>query len=785
MKLKILFFIVLLITQFKVVSQKKVELVFTDKKKMTISDVNALINNKYQTSDKEGKIFVENNGDYLQIKATHLGYNTLDTTVNVTNNNYFSFELTFVNELPTVEIKSDQLINRSISKNIITAADIKRTFPLLGEKDPMKTLQMMPGVVFAQEGTASIYVRGGNPGENLILLDNVPLYNANHFFGLISTINPDIISSLEFFKGGFPAQYNDRVSSVIDIKTKEGGIDNTLKIGLLSSSLTLNRNFFYERLSLTASVRSSPLSSLVYGFNKLVESNSNSAELFNTYFYDFYSKANYKISNKTNLYISYFNGKDELLIKNFNNRTPSRDSTKLNWSNSIINAGIRSYLGFGLKNESNVYVSNYFLKNIDRSDLRNGELVRKYDYLNKIVDFGIKTRFTIPINFQTKFRIGGNYQRQLFDNNSISKTNVFSILKEEMIKSFNFKQDVLNAYMSVDGFLLGDKVKYDLGINHMSNLTTGKNQFEPRINSSFNLKKFSFLFSYHRLGQNTSLITPEAIGIPFQIWLPSKDKNNLISSMQNSLGAIYRMKNFEFSLEGYTKKVINLNYPGQGQDIRIVDPFSSEILKGGTLSSKGLEFLIKGYTSSNTIQFSYTLSRSLLSFDGYNKNNPFRQNIDRLHNANLSFEHILNKKWSFNAVVVYHSSYPITIPEVLIPSISYFSFANKSKFSFSELFLIDFKGNGVNSSLLWDTESVNNGQSRDYLRLDFNAKKTIRRKDEIKAELSFGIYNLSFRKNPFVSSITDNINGDIQNKLLLSTFSLFNFIPFVSYEKYF
>ncbi|MBK8388516.1 MAG: Plug domain-containing protein [Saprospiraceae bacterium] len=220
-----------------------------------------------------------------------MGYESIDTVLTA-NNSLVLFKMTFNNFLDEVQVVAKPTII-NLSLHTLTQKDIKNTFPLLGEKDPMKTLQLLPGVQAAQEGTASIFVRGGNPGENLVLLDGVPIHNSNHFFGLISTINPNIISNINFYKGGFPAQYNDKVSSVIDISTHNYLNDTTkIGIGILSSNISLSRNFLSKKVNVQFAVRSTPLSLIKGAYDRIQNINQVVRNGNNVWFYDIYGKVN-------------------------------------------------------------------------------------------------------------------------------------------------------------------------------------------------------------------------------------------------------------------------------------------------------------------------------------------------------------------------------------------------------------------------------------------------------------------------------------------------------------
>jgi hypothetical protein len=770
---------------FNIFCQSSFTISFQSKNNEPISDNVVLINNQdYYSSDKNGKIYLRAKMPLI-IKASALGYASIDTLIENAVTNQIIIKMNFINDLREVVIKADALINRSISKNVITAEEIKRTIPLLGEKDPLKTLQMQPGVVFAQEGTSSIFVRGGNPGENLILLDNIGLYNTNHFFGMVSSINPDIIHTMDFYKGGFPAQYSDKASSVIDIKTNTTIGENKVKVGVLSSSAYYNKSILNDKIKLIGSIRTSPLSLGLKLYNNLINRNNNIKTFFNTHFYDTYFKLQYDVSKNISIYYSRFFGYDQIVYNSESLVPPSKDSTILSWSNGFHTLGIKSSVNTVLQNETNFFLSNYRLNNTDSIISLISQNGESYRYKNEITELGLKTKFSYSLIKNTKFNFGGSLINQYFNNFGNSLVSRNAIVSNRVFSDFEYTQPIFNAFLSFNGFLFGDKIKYDIGINRLANLKLKTSFLEPRVNTSFNFRRLSILYSFHRVSQNTNLITPESIGIPLQSWFPLDNKGNFLVSHQNNVGFIFRKNNLEFSIDGYIKKSKNVNYPGQGQDLRLVDPFTSELIRNGIMNSRGIELLTKGFFKKFTLHLAYTLSKSTLVFQEYNRGNKFLQNTDRTHNFNISLTRKLNKNWEFNTTSVLQSSYPITIPTSYFPSLSYRTFSTRSKFLRTDLLLIDFHSARVNNSLLFDLETVNNGRSLNYFRLDLSMKKSNFKNSELSSEFSFGFYNMTARRNPFVTIISDNRNGSAQKKLELSTYSLFNLIPFVLYEKYF
>ena len=744
----------------------------------------------YYVTNEEGEILI-NGKDFkdkkLQISVNSLGYESIDTVLTA-NNSFVLLKMTFNNFLDEVQVVAKPTII-NLSLHTLTQKDIKNTFPLLGEKDPMKTLQLLPGVQAAQEGTASIFVRGGNPGENLVLLDGVPIHNSNHFFGLISTINPNIISNINFYKGGFPAQYNDKVSSVIDISTHNYLNDTTkIGIGILSSNISLSRNFLSKKVNVQFAVRSTPLSLIKGAYDRIQNINQVVRNGNNVWFYDVYSKVNVALYKNLDLQCSYFNSYDAINLRNKTldseqQNTIMADSTKLKWLSTFYSMSLHHKSGLKYNSKFNTYYSRYSLSNND-GIINNAKNARSlYDYQNEIDEFAINQVFNYFMTSSTSVKAGISYKVQKFNNVSFIEEIVQGKMVQNEKENYRKQQNLLNSFVSLNGLLFGKFLRYDAGINVSNNLTLKATFLEPRINASFQIIDFSVIGTYHKIHQNANLITPENLGLPIQIWLPSFSQPTIVASDQLSLGFLKNMSGGYFSIEGYYKTTQNLVYASQGADLRIVNPESSSVARGGTAKSKGIEFIFNKNMTWIDLKLSYTLSNSRIQFATLNRGKSFLQNTNRTHAINLQLSKPITSKWTTFLLVSYATAYPITIPENVYPSASFNNFTiNGSNFGSENSFLLDFTGGDVLSSFLYDLNTVNNYQSKSHFRIDLSLRKVMQ-----KSELSFGVYNLLWRKNPFITTITDHIDnsGNRSDRIYKQTVSLFNFIPFVQYERSF
>lgn len=664
-----------------------------------------------------------------------------------------------------------------MSVNKLSIATIKKMPAVMGEVDILKSILQLPGVSTGQEGASGFNVRGGSVDGNLVLLDEAIIYNTSHLFGFFSVFNSDVIKDLKLYKGGIPANFGGRISSVLDIYQKEGSNKEyhlTGGIGAVSSRLMVEGPIVKEKSSFVVAGRAS----YAHLFLKLAdEPNSVS-------FYDLNAKLNYKLNDKNSLYLSGYFGKDYM---NFNN------SLKNDYGNILFNARWNHIFSDKLFSNASFIYSNYNyglqikFAGIDwRSDIKNYNF--KYDfkhYLSEKINlsYGVNSIYyqfnpgTIKPFDETSPVLPDQIAKKTAFENAVYISaeqkfgNKFSI--NYGLRYSNFTRlgaQEVNTYANNEAVVYNQEIHaYEQG-RPTESISYGKNKkianfgnVEPRLGIAYILDdNQSLKASYNRMSQYIQLISNTASVSPLDIWTPSDQflKPQILD--QVALGYFRNFYNGKYSLEMETfyKKIKNKADYIDGADL-IANKNIEQVMLNGEGRAYGLEIMIKKNTGKLTGWLSYTLSRAEQRTPGRNANEPginkgewYRANYDKTHNLSLTAAYQFTKKWSFGGIFTYQTGKAATFPN--------------GKYQYQGITIANYGVRNANSLPA-------------YHHLDLSATWTPKPDSQKrwKGEWVFSVYNVYGRSNAAAITFGQNLDTGLSEARKMSIFGI---IPSVTYN---
>lgn len=692
--------------------------------------------------------------------ASFVGYKQAAIALPAGSNPQQDISLTSVSVLAEVTVKASNRINLSNAQmgvEKLNVSDIKAIPVMFGEKDVLKTLQLLPGVKAAGDGNSGFYVRGGGADQNLVLLDEAVVYNPSHLLGFFSTFNSDAIKDVTLYKCAMPAQYGGRLSSVEDIRMNDGNSKEyhvNGGIGLIASRLNVEGPLGSENGSFLLSGRRTYADALM----KLWPGNNSDQQL---YFYDFNLKANYKLSQKDRVFLSVYFGKDKLGLGSDFGLDWSNQTATLRW-NHLINSKLFS-------NTSLVYSDyNYGIK------INPG--MGEFKIASEIRDWNLKEEISFYPSSKASYRFGINAIQHTVTPGRVSNLSmnyVFALQDRISLEGAAYFSSHLkaNENLNIDcgvrftGFAaLGPGDYYTLGSNQNVTDTTNyrSGQFvktyvipEPRVSISQLINSSSSVkLSYARNSQFLHLLSNSTSANPTDKWISANNSVKAGISDQVSAGYYRNLKDsqFELSSEIYYKSMQNEIDYKDGADIYSNDAIETQLLSGAG-RAYGLELLLKKKTGKFTGWIGYTLSRSERKIDGINRGDWYAMRQDRTHDVSLVGIYQLTKKWTLSSTFVYSTGSAVSFPSG--------------------------KYGTVGNTVFYYTER-NGYRMPAYHRLDIAATKQLSHKKRFTSELTFGIYNAYGRDNAY--SITFRQSPDNPDKTEAVQTTLFKIVPSITYN---
>jgi hypothetical protein len=682
------------------------------------------------------------------LHVSYLGYTLITKTIVLDKNTRFDLELVpEASQLQEVvvqaELEQANVQNLEMSTNRLEIKTIQKIPAFLGEVDIIKSLQLLPGVSTVGEGASGFNVRGGSVGQNLILLDEAPVYNSSHLLGFFSVFNPDAVKDVKLFKGAIPARYGGRLSSLLDVRMKEGNNKTwevTGGVGTIFSRIAVEAPIIKNKASFIVAARRSYIDILARPFVPLLQ---NGGALN---FYDLTLKGNYNIDPKNRIYLSGFFGRDNFKFDRNQGFSWGNATTTLRW-NHIFNDRLFS-------NFTGVYSNYDYSLQFGRDDKDS------FKWNSTISNYIFKPQFTYFINNNNELNFGSEFIYYVFEPANAVGVSNGAPTDVSISRKYNFE----NAFYVSNTQKLSKKVSIDYGLryslfhyvgpdstytystpvvgkrkvivgrkyNQSGDVIASYNNLEPRF--SFKIQaneKTSIKGSYNRMVQYLHLISNTTASNPLDVWNPSTNNVKPQLSDQYTIGYfrdIGKEKAYELSVETYWRTNQNQVDYIDGADLLL-----NRYLEGDLLAGEGRAYGIEAYFQKKTGRLtgwvSYTLARTEMKVDGINKGNWYPTRFNQTHNLKVAGFYEINKRWSFSADFVYVSGTPATFPT--------------SKY-LSNGILVPYNAN----------ESRGNVNLPDYHRLDVSFRlEGKKEKNGHKRKNSdywvFGIYNLYARQNPF------------------------------------
>lgn len=693
-----------------------------------------------------------------KIKFSYVGYKENEIEIFLDKNiqlNMFLRDDNTLQEVIIVSKKNDKTKNTAMGVDKLNMNEIAKLPVIFGEKDVLKTIQLLPGVKSNGEAGIGFSVRGGGFDQNLILLDEAPVYNASHLLGFFSTFNSDALKSATLIKGNAPAQYGGRLSSVLDVVMKDGnnqqfGVNGG--IGLISS-----------RINVEAPIQKEKSSFLISGRRTYADLFLRTTEEFKDnqiYFYDLNLKANYEINDKNKIYLSGYFGRDVLSIGTGFGVDWGNATGTLRW-NSILSP--KTFV-----NTSLIYSNyNYNISINSGTDI---------DFGSVIEDFNLKQDYQWYKNTKNKFKFGFNTILHNIDPTRVSGDNInqdttTKTVRKSLENAFYFShENKLLTWLTLEygirystfsilgsglyNFYEGD---FKTGSVTLDDGEFGKTyqNLEPRFSSNFSLNdNASIKAAYARNTQNLHLLSNSNSGRPSDQWIGSTYNVKPEISDQIALGYFknIRENKFELSIETYYKWLQNQVDYKNGANINTAPDIESELLYG-IGRAYGIELQFKKNKGKFTGWISYTLSKTERQIDGINDSQWYNARQDRTHDVSVVGTYELNKKWTFSALFVYNTGNAVTFPS--------------GKYNIDGTNVFYYNGR-------------NQDRMPDYHRLDLSATLNLADKGGYKSSLNFSLYNAYGRENAYLIDFEDDPNDPSRTRAVQT--ALFKFVPSVTYN---
>ena len=628
------------------------------------------------------------NQGQVDLQVSYVGYTQQSRALDLKENLSLNFMLETNTTLDEVVVEGTRATvsarNPQMSVVELPVQQIKSIPTLFGEADVLKAIQLLPGVQNGSEGSAGMYVRGGGPDENLLLLDGVPVYNVNHMLGFFSVFNPDALKNVTLYKGSFPAHFGGRLSSVVDIRMKEGDMQKyhgNASIGLISSKFNFEGPIVKDKLSFNLSYRRTYGDLLIKPALWIASWSTPEISKLSVgyYFYDFNAKLNWKISDKDRLYLSFYTGDDAIYfgVKNKDFMSDSTQYThriKLNWKwgnkvaalrwNHVVSQKLfmdasvnytqyRHNLGMNLTEEDTYLPTNTVSKNVFDMVYKSG-----------INDLTAKVDFDYSPLPNHEIRFGGNYTYHIFrpEVQSIQMSESQQSLVDTVTGSPNVYAHETALYAE-DNMTLGDIFRMNLGVHYSTFTVEGKTyqSVQPRVSTSLMLaSNLSLKAGYAYMTQYVHLLSNSSLSLPTDLWVPVTAKIVPMNAHQWSVGAFYELPRlFDISVEGYYKTMDNLLEYKDGASFFGSSERWDEKVCMGKGWAYGVELLVQRSFGKTTGWIGYTWAHAKRQFDRegqiINNGKVFPAKYDRRHDISVTVQHKFSDSFDLSGTWVFSS----------------------------------------------------------------------------------------------------------------------------------
>lgn len=743
-----------------------------------LTGVNIYVKNQNQkgtTSNYYGFYSLKLSKNPYTIIYDYLGYESQEIAIDLIANIKKDIRLKPAQEsLEEVVIikknKKRKVQSTAMGTHKISVKAVENLPVLLGEKDILKVIQLLPGVKPAGEGQAGFYVRGGNIDENLILLDEAPVYNASHLMGFFSVFNSDALRDAQLYKGHIPARFGSRLSSVMEIRMKEGNdqkFHGQGGIGLISSRLTLEGPIQKDKASFMISGRRTYADIIA----KAV-SNDEDVDNMKLYFYDLNLKTNYSFNANNRIFLSTYFGRDVFGFEDGN------DEATFSWGNATTTLRFNHIFNSRLFSNTSLIYSDYnYLINLED----NSDNASFFKLGAGITDISFKNNFNFYVNDKNKMNFGFDISHHrlrpsIFESSEIDNSQLEDFKLEDRIALesalyVSNEQKItqkINLYYGLrfTNFLQlgpGTYTKYDNDGNEISQHTYTSteviksfNGLAPRVSMSYLLNKSSSLkASFAKTYQFLHLMSNGSSSNPTDVWMPSGLNIPAQTSYQESIGYFKNLKDglWEFSAEVYYKNMNNIVDYKTGTMITLNPSVEKDLLYGEG-KAYGLELLMRKKQGKFTGWISYTLSRSLKKFDAINNGKWYSAKQDRIHDISMVANYKISPRTQVSGVWVYYTGNAVTFP--------------------AGFYQID------GQEYPYFTER-NGGRMPDYHRLDFSFTLFNKPTKRFRSNWNISVYNAYSQANPYIIYFRKEYENGSE-KLKIKQITIFKWIPSVSYN---
>ncbi|MCB0497649.1 MAG: TonB-dependent receptor [Cyclobacteriaceae bacterium] len=707
-----------------------------------------------------------------EITFSYVGYTTIQKSLTLSSSTELNIELEEATEtmqevVISAEAADANVTDIAISTEKVDMTQLKNMPAVFGEPDLIKMVQMMPGVITAGEGTSAYFVRGGSADQNLILIDEAPIYDPSHLFGYISVFNSDVIKESQLYKGGIPAQYGGRLSSILDVRTIDGNnkdFGGSAAIGTLASKAMIEGPIKKDRGSYLLSARRSYADL----FLKIVGNENR------VYFYDVNAKVNWKQSNKDRFFVAGYFGRDAFKLGGVFGFDWGNTTGTFRWNHL-----------FSEKLFSNTtFIASQFDYGLELEDEALG-----FRWTSVIDELSFKQHFNWFVTPKNELNFGYNLTYRRFQPGNL-QPNVESSIFENVELQKLYALD--HALYLGNKQVVSDKLTMEYGVRFSIFQNVGPGDvkiyedpqdnirpevvrvdsyssfepiityynLEPRFSARYLLSDVSSVkLSYNRMAQNVHLISSGTVPLPFNTWNPSSTylKPQLADQVAAGYFRNFKDNMYEMSFEGFYKYMQDVTDFADNANIFFNEDLATEFRQGDS-EAYGLEFQLKKNIGKFTGFVNYTLSKVTRTVPGVNHGNPFPSNYDRRNSFNLLASYELNEKWNFTSTFTYSTGRPITLPTGQYQ----YQYYNPSYISERNGYLLP-----------------------DYHRLDFSAVLVpLKNKNRhMQTKWVFSVYNAYNRKNAFtLYSREKEADGQPTGEKEFVMIYLFPIVPSVTFN---
>lgn len=716
-------------------------------------------------------------GDYT-LMASYIGYDNYEEKISLTEDLRVNINLKATAiEMQSVTVtgeKSNNTESTEMGRATINMETVKSLPAFMGEADPMKTIQLLPGVLAAGEGNSGFYVRGGGPDQNLILLDEAVVYNASHLFGFFSVFNADAVKNIELYKGTMPSNFGGRLASVVDVTMKDGNnqkyeVDGG--IGLIASRLTVQGPIKKNVSSFLVSGRRTYIDVIMQPFIK----ESSPFKGSGYYFYDLNAKVNYRFSDKDRLYLSGYFGKDKFYFKD----AEAGFESEIPWGNATATVRWNHLYNDKLFSNLSLIYSKY--------DFSFGAIQDQFEFrlFSGIQDYNAKLDYSWFPAGRHRVKFGGNYVFHTFiPSNATARSGDVTFNTGDIVKLYGHE----GAVYIGDDYDVTEKLRINIGARYsgfghvgeftryIKDPTTNENSdtivygkgdlvkfyhgIEPRASLRYTINKTSSVkAAYTHNLQYIHLASLSTVSLPTDVWVPVTDRTKPQIGDQISVGYFKNFKEdmYETSVEVYYKSMQNqVEYrEGAQPDDDVLDNIDNNFVFGKGWSY-GAEFFLKKRHGKFNGWIGYTLAWTKRKFDDLNFGEEFYAKFDRRHDLSVALTYDLNDRITFGLVFIYASGNAITLP--------------------NSWYLID-------NTITYEFAPRNSIRMIPYHRLDLSMTYKFKKREKFNSDLNVSVYNAYSRMNPYflyIDTSGDPYNGDLTIKA--KQVSLFPILPSITYN---